>query len=139
MSEESTEKGVSPKLHKFYKSNEKKKDMFPGLLAENNGHIGKTCQMIGITRPTYHEWRKVEPAFAQACDDVNEYINDKLEDTILDIALNEKDIKMLMYAGNGRLSKRGYGNKKEVDVNVQGSEALNLKVDFIDVSKVKDE
>lgn len=137
MSETDTEKDkpVSETDYQHYKNYADKKAAFPELLKKHGSHIGKTLDELGMTRPTYHAWRDKYPDFAEAVDSVFEFVKDDVEE---DFRGSTNMIAKIAWA-NANMSDRGYGNKKEIDLNVRGSEALNLKVDFIEVARVKDE
>jgi len=39
---------------------------------EANGHVGRACKVAGISRETFYEWKRTDPAFLQKLTDAEE-------------------------------------------------------------------
>jgi hypothetical protein len=54
-----------------------KKDLFAEALRANEGNVSKACAVVGISRPTFYNWRKQDPDFWENVlkEDDNDLVN----------------------------------------------------------------
>jgi len=72
--------------------------------------VTEACEHASVTRAAYYVWRTDDPAFAKALKDIPEIINERLEKTALEIALQERDGKMIRFLLKTRMPEK-YGDK----------------------------
>jgi len=89
----------------MYKNGKKN---FLRALKKKHGIIAQARDIIGISNQTYYNWRKDDPEFALACDDIIEgvvgFVEDKLFEKIE--AGSESSIQFyLRHKGNGYTAK----------------------------------
>lgn len=92
---------------------EQRKATFLVLLYNREGNVTKTCQDIGISRPTYNRWYESDEEFAQGCQMVGESLLDMTEGALVkNIKKGKSTDIQFMLKTKGR--SRGYGEKVEV-------------------------
>jgi hypothetical protein len=74
-----------------------KKKEFIEAWAETRGVISRTCEMVGISRDTYYEWRNVDPRFAKLLTTVELKRNKDVEDILMEKILEDKDPSCVKY------------------------------------------
>jgi len=88
----------------------KQRDVLAAL-RETRGHVGKACEIAGISRETYYNYLEQDPDFAGAVEAVKE---DKVDDYIeaLDsVALDQKYFPALKYFLDNHAQHRGFGRE----------------------------
>lgn len=103
------------------------KEKFPGILKESKGLVSMACDKAGICRTAYYEWRKKDPAFAAACDEVQEYVGDLVEGTLFKLIKQENPTAVLFYCKT-KLKNRGYVERVETTGKDGG--AIETSVQF---------
>lgn len=95
-------------------------------LKNTRGIVSLACERIGITRQTYHLWRKNDPEFKKASEEIVEYQIDFVESRLLDKIESGSDTAIIFYL-KCKGKERGYVEKTELDIT---SNFTNIKVDF---------
>jgi len=109
-------------------SKKSRQAMFLDLYLENRGHVGRICKQIGIDRATYYLWTK-EPKFAEKLNNLIEFINDSVEDRILqEIDKGEKELIKLW--AKTKMKHRGFVEKTEIEH--KGDQSLNITINLPD-------
>lgn len=67
-------------------------DGFLKIYTKNNGAYYKSCEEFGITRKTIDAWRKESPEFQEALDNIDKLINEKVEKSLLEEALEGTNV-----------------------------------------------
>lgn len=103
-----------------------RKETFLKIYKANAGAIPATCEKVGITRKTYHQWYNKDEKFR---DDV-ETINDNLLDmaqNVIKKSLEDGSLQAAMFVVKMRGKKRGWS--EGIDITSNG-EKINIKFDF---------
>lgn len=87
--------------------NKLKKKRFIEAFKRNAGIIKPTCDAVGISRMTYYNWRRQDPAFDEACNDVEDEQGDFVENALLK-KVEEGDTAAVIFYCKTKLRKRGY-------------------------------
>ena len=118
-------KNKKPKQNSTKRPSKKSRQaMFLSMYLDYRGHIGRICKEIGIDRATYYLWKK-EPKFAQDLDSLIEFINDSVEDKILqEIDAGEKELIKLW--AKTKMKHRGFVEKQEIEHKGDMSIQINL-------------
>jgi len=80
---------------------------------ENRGNVSSTCSSIGIGRTQFYQWKKDDPDFAAAINNVTEFCIDKVEDRLKD-KIDEGDITAIIFYLKTIGKKRGYIERHDV-------------------------
>lgn len=93
--------------------------------------VSAACKLEGIGRTAYYEWRKQDPAFAEAADEAIEQGTDRLEDEAMRRALNRKSPSdtLLIFLLKAR-RREIYGDKQAVEQS--GNVDLTIRVEYVD-------
>jgi hypothetical protein len=97
-------------------------------LIEGKGIISYACQKAGVSRQTFYNWKKDDPEFAQAVDDVNEDIIDIVESKLL-TQINDNNLTAIIFFLKTKGRARGYVEQTDVNANLNGSFALRPLTD----------
>jgi hypothetical protein len=73
-----------------------KKERFIEVFYDMMGSILHTCQVVGIDRSTFYEWRHTDKAFAKALENVEGRRNDEAESMLIQL-VREKDGPSVRY------------------------------------------
>jgi ACT domain-containing protein len=92
-------------------------------------NVSATCSAVGISRQTFYQYRKDDKVFHQALIDAEEAIIDNVESKLLS-KINEGDTTLIIFFLKTKAKSRGYVERQEVDMDVQGD--MNLTVQFIE-------
>lgn len=92
------------------------------------GNITQTCQITGISRPTYYDWMEKDAEFKAAID-ASEPLEIKLDfvENKLIQRINEGSDAVLLMVAKTLGKKRGYIERSEQDVNFKGGITLTIK------------
>jgi len=66
-------------------------------LARGIPTLTEACEYAGVSKVQFYKWRKDDPAFEDGIGRVTEAVNERLEKTALEIALDERDGKMIRF------------------------------------------
>lgn len=91
----------------------KLKKNFLKELSASNGIVYVACQATGISRGTYYNWHKQDPAFQKAADDINEETLDKVESKFL-TNINAGDTTAMIFYLKTKGKHRGYIERQEI-------------------------
>lgn len=111
---------------KDYRTNNKK-EKFPEILKECMGLVTKACEKADISRTTYYEWRKEDPAFAIACDYVQEHVGDFVESKLYKLVNDENATAVIFYCKT-KLKNRGYVER--IETTGKDGDAIEMNVNF---------
>lgn len=78
-------------------------------LRDNRGHIGRACEIAGVTRQAYYHYLKTDPDFAQAVENIRQGIVDDYVEALHDIAIGDKFFPAVKYFLNNHAKDRGFG------------------------------
>lgn len=121
-------------------------------LAKSHAIVSTACEAADVSRTQHYEWLKVDPAYNQAVDDVDEGAIDFVEGQLLKRieGYEHKETKVFVYDGvvtkveitkhyppdtpamslylKARAKQRGYFDKVEQDVKFAGDTDLTLNI-----------
>lgn len=103
---------------------DKKKKKLLKHLIEGRGIISYACQKAGVSRQTFYDWKKQDPEFAQAVEDVEEEIIDVVESKLL-TQINDNNLTAIIFYLKTKGRKRGYVEMTDVNANLSGT--MNLR------------
>lgn len=90
-----------------------KKKAFLQALEKNLGIVSNTAKGIGIHRSTYYDWRRTDPDFEKASDDIQEVALDFVESKLLKRISDESDTAIIFYLKT-KGKNRGYVERTEI-------------------------
>ncbi len=99
------------------------------VLRKNFGNVTLTCDAIGISRFEVYKWRKDDPEFNNAVEEINEVSLDMVEGVMMKAILEDGNARLIMFYLNSKGKKRGYGLKNESDGDKSGAVLLNISPD----------
>lgn len=91
------------------------KSEFPNILKKNMGLTTQALSKAGLPKSTYYDWRKADPAFAQACDEAKEHMIDFAESKLINLVTKENLGAIVFYLKNAG-KHRGWADEKNVTV-----------------------
>ena len=97
---------VTPKELKGF-SQKVRKNMIIEIMRENLGNIYNTCEMMGITRPTFYNYYKKDAEFKAQIDEIKEIKLD-ITEAMLNKCVLEGSEKSIFYTLNNLGGSRGY-------------------------------
>jgi len=97
---------------KFNKSDTKKKRLLKAL-EENTGLIATACKEAKVSRGTYYVWIGGDKAFAEAVQDIEEQVYDKVEKKLHNMIDNDNVTAVIFYSKT-KMKSRGYVERQEV-------------------------
>lgn len=104
-----------------------KKETFVKALYSNFGHITKACKICGVSRSWYYIELDADQEFRDKCLNVDEYILDDVEESLLD-QIKEGNTTATIFYLKTKGKKRGYVEKTEVEHS--GSINMPLIIDW---------
>jgi len=117
---------------------EAKKKALIDLLTNNLNNISGACETLGVSRDTYYKWKKSDPEFKEAAENVIETILDFAEHSLLkQIEVGNTAATIFFLKTKGK--HRGYVEKQEVDHTSNGNAVVipTVQWNFVDASKDK--
>lgn len=98
-------------------------------LEKSLGVVTTACKHVGVSRVTFYEWLKTDPAFKQSVEDIDNIALDFAESQ-LHKQIQKGDTTATIFYLKTKGKKRGYIEKTEQDLNHGG--AMRLEVEWID-------
>lgn len=95
-----------------YRLDDVKKE-FPEILRSCLGIVSTACKKVGIERKTYYNWRYADQSFADACDEVQEYVCDFVEGKLYGL-IQQGHPGSIQYYLKTKGRRRGYGESIEL-------------------------
>lgn len=92
---------------------EAKRKAFVKLMRENFGNITKCCEIAGIVRKTYYNWRDSDPEFKEAVDGIDEYLLDFVEDSLYKL-IRKGDKAATIFYLKTKGKHRGFVERQEL-------------------------
>ena len=90
-------------------------------LEKSMGIVTNACKIVGVDRTTFYRYYKEDEEFKEAVDSMDDYVLDFAESKLLENIKDKKETSIIFYLKTkGR--KRGYIEKKDVDVTTNGKE-----------------
>ena len=90
-------------------------------LEKSMGIVSKACKIVDLDRGTFYNYYNDDKEFAEAVDNMQEYVLDFAESKLLENIKDKKETSIIFYLKTkGR--KRGYIEKKDVDLTTKGKE-----------------
>jgi hypothetical protein len=82
------------------------------------GNITQTCQIAGIDRQTFYNWKDSDPKFKKALEDAQpkERFKDFLESKAVS-RINKGSDKILLHALKTKAKDRGWSEKQEIELS----------------------
>lgn len=96
-----------------------RKAKFLKMYQKKRALISHAATAAGIDRGTFYDWKKADPVFKKACEEIEEGVGDWVEEKIHD-RMEKNDTTMLIYYSKTKLKSRGYIERVE-QVNFDGS------------------
>lgn len=84
-----------------------KETFLANIKHEGSYHIGRACDIAGVSRQTYYNWLKSDPGFAEKIAEMNEVPVDDAEN-LVHKRIKGGDIKTARWLLDRRGSQRGY-------------------------------
>ena len=91
------------------------------------GIVSYACEMTGITRETYRQWKLKDPKFKESCEEVAETTLDIVESKLLK-KINEEDLTAIIFYLKTKGKHRGYVERVEINVSVNPFEDLMMSI-----------
>jgi hypothetical protein len=88
------------------------KKVFPSILKEKLGIISQACRTAGISRETYYNWRKANPAFAAQCDEAEIIMGGEVKDRLMKRILEDDTTAIIFYCKT-KLKHEGFVERVE--------------------------
>lgn len=82
-------------------------------LYENMGNVSAACAAVGIGRTRFYDWKKEDPAFTEAVDNVEEFAIDQVENSLMK-KIREGDTASIIFFLKCRAKSRGYIERQEL-------------------------
>ncbi len=105
-----------------------KKEQFLSELENALGIVSQAAKRCGIDRTTPYRWMKEDREFAEKADEVQNVVLDFTESKLYEL-VDEKNVTAIIFTLKCKGKSRGYIERQEVDMNVNGD--MNLSVKFI--------
>lgn len=86
---------------------EDKKENMLKAMSDNGGNISEACKSVGVDRRQYYRWRRSDPDFAEASDEIREAATDYVEDQLME-RIREGDVTATVFYLKTRGKRRGY-------------------------------
>ncbi|MBE6244251.1 MAG: hypothetical protein E7108_01850 [Bacteroidales bacterium] len=93
------------------------------IYGKKGGNITATCTALGITRKTFYSWKRKFAKLSEAIDDIDESKLDFAESKLME-HIDSGDVTSLIFFLKTKGKSRGYVEKVENEVNVNGFEEL---------------
>lgn len=90
------------------------KPKFVEAYKKGGADIDSACESVGISRSCYKNWRRIDPDFAQALDDIDESAIDFVESKLMQL-INANDPSSIHFFLKTRGMKRGYNEKYNLE------------------------
>ena len=94
---------------------------------DGKGIVSYACDMTGITRETYRQWKMKDPKFKEACEEVDETTLDIVESKLLS-KINEGDLTAVIFYLKTKGKHRGYVERVENNVSLTPFEDLMMSL-----------
>jgi hypothetical protein len=95
-------------------------------LKKTLGIVTPACEMAGISRETFYKWKKEDPSFKAAVDDMDEVTLDFVESQLMK-NIREGSEKAIMFFMRYKARKRGYSD--EINMNITMEQPLLKPID----------
>lgn len=102
---------------------DKRKEAFLEHLKTGKGIISYACDMTGISRRTFYNWKNEDDEFAKRVEDVNEETLDIVESKLLS-AISDDNLTAIIFYLKTKGRNRGYVERVENEVDVNSFERL---------------
>ena len=89
--------------------------VFLFYLQRNLGVLSNACKAYNISRTAIYKWKKKSVEFAQAFDEVTEYTTDKVEASLLEQILKDKNTQATIFYLKSKGKQSGYGDHIHVE------------------------
>lgn len=84
------------------------------VLKKSFGNISETCDKIGITRTTFYDWKKDDPEFKEAVENISEYLLDFAENSLYAL-IKKKNVAATIFYLKTKGKARGYVERTEIE------------------------
>ena len=95
-------------------------------MVKSMGVVQQACKAVGISRTTFYEYYKTDPAFKDAIDECKEIALDFAESKLYKCIEKEKETSIIFYLKT-QGKKRGYIEKSELETNQNISYNISVK------------
>lgn len=121
-SDRSDKKEETPEKANPLKLEEKLK--FAEVLKRTMGNISQACKILNVSRETYYEWKRKDPAFAHSCEvDTKQVTDDFVMSEFFKLVKNG-NAKAILFYMERRIE--GFGNKLSITEKVAESSSLSF-------------
>ncbi len=94
---------------------------------DGRGIVTYACKKTGISRETFYLWKRNDPKFREACEDVEESVKDIVESKLLN-KINEEDLTAIIFYLKTKCKDRGYVERVENNVSLTPFEDLMMSI-----------
>ena len=95
-----------------------KRKKFLDILKKNAGLVYLSCEKCGITAPTYYNWLRDDPSFAEAVKSINEGMLDFAEGALFE-KIKNKDLTAIIFFLKTKGRERGYQEKLVTETTIK--------------------
>jgi hypothetical protein len=74
-----------------------KKKEFLEAYRRSSGSITAVCEAVGISRETFYDWQRKDPAFKQQMASARSALNEEVEDLLMEKIFIDKNISCIRY------------------------------------------
>ncbi len=112
-----------------------KKGEFLEYLRTANGIIKTACARVGISRPTYDNWRKADPDFASKVQTIMDEQADEVEQRLIE-NIRQGDTTAIIFYLKTKGKNHGYGNLEVGDKEGDGQKPKRTYADAVAMRKL---
>ena len=98
---------------------QKNKENLIKALKKSLGNISQACDMVGLSRMTYNNYKNNDSKFAEKVEEINERAIDFVESKLFKNIENQKETSIIFFLKT-RAKHRGYVEKTETDITSNG-------------------
>jgi len=111
---------------------------FINAYLSNYCNVSKSCTSASVARSTYYEWKNRSDNFAQAVEQAEEALKDRLVDEINKHIFEDRNPIVLNKFAPKMLKDRGLGDEKDINLTGNMSNDNEVIVTIIDGGEVED-
>ena len=95
----------------------KRKEKVLKALENHTGLVTYAAKAAGISRATFYQWKRDDPEFAEAVEEIEEAALDEVENVVYDMILKEHNPAVTIFYLKTKGKKRGYIERREIEMN----------------------
>lgn len=108
-------------------------------LYKNKGNVSVACSAVGIGRKTFYDWKKDDKQFAEAVDNVGDFVVDHVESK-LHAAIDNGEVAAIIFYLKTIGKRRGYIERQEIaQTDTKGNDVTpTVKLDLLSPETIKE-